>query len=89
MKTKIALKDFVDALELILRGEDLKSVTLFCSPLSDPKLRVRISKKNKTPNELVVTYGKPNYQEREFIKQCKKAKTHPKRVWFHFKPKKK
>lgn len=85
MKTKIALKDFTDAIETILRDDKLKTVTLFCSPLNDVKLRVRVSRKNKSDNELLITYGKPNYSEREFLKLCKKAKTNPRRVWLHFK----
>jgi hypothetical protein len=79
---KFALIDFSDAIEMILRDDTMRVVTLFCKPLSDVTQRVRITRRSK--NELVVTYGKPNYEEREFLKLCKKAKTNPKRVLFKF-----
>lgn len=82
---KYALKDFTLAIETILRDEKLKTVTLFCAPLSKVKERIRVSRKAKTPNELVVTFGKPNYAEREFLKLCKKAKTNPRKLWLKYK----
>lgn len=39
--------------------------------------------------EIVLTFGKPNYEEREYIRQCKKAgvKFPLKKVWLKFPPK--
>lgn len=83
--SKFALSDFTLAIELIMRHRDFKTVTVFCSPLKNVKKRVRASwqhKRNKydTGNTILVTIGKPNYKEREFLKQCKKAKCLP-RKW--------
>lgn len=83
MTNSIPFKDFTDALEVALRGDALKTVTLFCSPLSNSKTRVRVTK--KCANELIITFGKPNFKEREYLKLCKKAKTNPRRTWLHFK----
>lgn len=84
---KFALKDFTSAIELLLRDKELVSVTIFCSPLSKITQRVRATR--KLNDQILVTFGKPNFQEREFIKSCKKAKTTPRRSWLHFKSKKK
>jgi len=84
---KYARKDFATAIELLMLDYTIRSVTVFCSPLSDVKQRIRVTRRSK--NELVVTYGKPNFEEREFLKMCKKAKTQPRKVWIHFFPKKK
>jgi hypothetical protein len=81
----IPMKDFTDALEMILRNAELKTVTLFCAPLSGTKQRVRISRRKRFKNELVICWGRPNYAEREFLKLCKKAKTNPKRYWLKYK----
>lgn len=42
-------------------------------------------------NEIAITYGAPNYAEREFIKKCKKAgePLPVKKIQFRFYPKKK
>jgi hypothetical protein len=51
---------------------------------ADLKTKVRVTAKKycrKLPaghHDLVVTVGRLNYQEREFIKKCRKAKS----VWF-------
>lgn len=79
---KFVMIDFHDAMEMILRDDSMRVVTLFCKPLSDVTQRIRVTRRTK--NELVVTYGKPNYAEREFLKLCKKAKTLPRRVMFKF-----
>lgn len=43
--------------------------------------RVRI-KDNRAAVDLTVTIDRPNYQEREFLRQCKRAKCKPKALWF-------
>lgn len=61
--------------------------------LDDPKKRVvigfRLPKKVRVTrarngNGIHVEIGKPNYQEGEYIKKCKKAKCLPKKYWFKF-----
>lgn len=59
----------------------------------DRKTRVRVTRtrrptKSERSIDLRVTIGPPNYQEREYLKLCKKGKTQPKTPWFprpHFK----
>jgi hypothetical protein len=66
-------------------ADDIHTVSYFCGNLSDVKLRIRLTRRkysfNRKPegNEFLVTIGKPNFREREFLKLCKKAKTNPKR----------
>ena len=86
---KFALADFTDAIEVLLRNPKLKSVTVFQAPLANTKQRVRASRKAKTTDQILITFGKPNYAEREYLKQCKKTKTAPRRFLFKFTPKKK
>lgn len=83
---KYAMRDFHDGIETLLRDNDLKTVTVFCSPLSDVKQRIRVTRRQK--DEIVVTFGKPNYSEREFLALCKKAKCLPRRLWLKSKAKK-
>ena len=83
---KYAMRDFHDGIETLLRDDNLKTVTVFCSPLSDVKQRIRVTRRNK--DEIVITFGKPNYSEREFLALCKKAKCSPRRLWLKTKTKK-
>jgi hypothetical protein len=73
MKTlqKFAMRDFSDAIEALLRNGNHNSVTVFCSPLTNVKQRVRVTRKE--PNHLLVTFGRPNYREREYLKLCKRS----------------
>lgn len=92
---KYAMKDFSDAIEMLLRGPShMKSVTVFCKPLSNVTQRVTATYKHKPDGrfdtrEILVTYGAPNYSQREYLALCKKAKCNPRRVWFKFYPSKK
>lgn len=57
-----------------LKNPEVRKATVY---LSD-KLTVKITRQHKykkrdRSHTLVLTYGQPNYLEREFIKQCKKA----------------
>lgn len=89
---KFAMKDFSDAIEILLRSEkEVKGITVFCNPLSKPVQRVRVTRKRKfdsrsKSHELIVSYGALNYSEKEY---AKKHKICPKmRVWFYPKKKK-
>lgn len=51
------------------------------------KLRVRATGRGKEDKrspgrEILLTIGRPNYREREFLKLCKKGNTKPKALWF-------
>jgi len=79
---KYTRKDFIIGLESILSDPEMRSVSVFCSPLADVKQRIRMTRRGK--DSLIITMGRPNYREREFLKLCKKAKTKPRKVWFQF-----
>lgn len=79
---KYTRKDFITGLESILSDTNMRSVSVFCSPLDDVKQRIRITRRGK--DSLILTMGRPNYREREFLKHCKKAKTKPRKTWFQF-----
>ena len=79
---KYSRKDFITGLECILTDPEMRSVTVFCGDLSNVKERIRMTRRGK--NELIITMGKPNYGEREFLKLCKKAKAKPRRVLFKY-----
>jgi len=63
-------KDFMEAIESVMIP-GVRTATVFCYPIENPKQRIRATKRGK--NQIVVTYGKPNYAERMFIKQEKKT----------------
>ena len=88
---KFAMKDFSDAIEIYLRTVEeqqlFRSITLFPSPLTDVRQRIRVTKIEG--NAFRVTFGRPNYEERDYLKQCKKAKCNPRRIWYHYRSKKK
>lgn len=95
---KYSFNAFVDGLEIMLRdisvkgkryGEPIKCITVFVPARNNCKNRVRLVRCKKRCNEIMVTWGKPNYEEREFLKLCKKTKCHPKRFWLRFFPGKK
>ena len=70
----------------------LRGVTAFISPTKTVKLtRQRRYKKGDGAETMILTFGRPNYKEREFIKQCKKAKEPfpVKKTLLRFWPKKK
>lgn len=77
---KFNLKDFNECFEVILRDKQVKTVTLFCSPLSNITQRIRMTRRKKSDHEITVTFGKPNYAEREFIRICKKSNKKPTRL---------
>jgi hypothetical protein len=66
------------AYEHILAGR--KTVVAFAR---DFKTRVKITRQFKRSTEnLVVTIGRLNYEERQFVKLCKKHGTKPRELWF-------
>ena len=69
-----------EAVGLVLVG-GYKTVVVFLKPLSRVKRRIRVARHGKT-DTMSVTIGRPNYAERLFLKQCKKAKCKPRRLWF-------
>lgn len=79
---KYSLFEFNCGIEAVLRDPTIKTATVFCSPLVDVKNRIRVTRKGK--DQLIITYGRPNYREREFLKLCKKAKTQPRKIIFKF-----
>lgn len=79
---KFALKDFTRGIERILRNPQIKTITVFCySPITNCKSpqsikqRVRITRRGRPHwNELIVNFGKLNYGEKNFLKQCEKGR---------------
>lgn len=66
------------------------SVTVFDGDLKNIKQRIRLTRRlfkkchgKSRYGDIVVTIGKPNYREREFIAKCKKAKCTPRRWWIN------
>jgi len=82
------LRFISDAVRILMDQPQIHTVTVFCSPLSDVKERVRVTRIGKRNLDFRVKIGKPNYAEREFLKLCKEAKTAPKKFWLKPYPKK-
>lgn len=84
MKTQYipTASDVAAAFKQVFSG---RKVAVVFSP--DLKNRIRVSAKRfkrssrHAIQDIVVTIGRPNYLEREFLKLCRKEKTKPKRVW--------
>ena len=64
------------------------SVTVFDDPLSNVKSRVRLTRNiyKRGRNDIrdgsvIVSLGRPNFREREFLKLCRKSKCKPYRFW--------
>lgn len=80
-------------IEALLKNNAYKAVAYV-----DEKLKIQASRKlfkgklsdKKGSLEILLTIGKPNYQQREFVKQCKKAdEPFPvKKIQLKFPPKK-
>jgi hypothetical protein len=67
--------------EMYLEQKKIHSTVIFCDPLSDSKTRVKITRRQE--DEFVISFGRPNSKERSFLKDCKLAKTNPKRFWYN------
>ena len=86
---KFALSDFTTGIDLVMRDPKVRTATVFQTPTHREILktqRVRVTRVGK--DSLRITFGRPNYREREFLKLCKKAKTGPKKFWLQMMPKK-
>ena len=61
---------------LFLCDDRLKSATKYITPKAVIRVSRRVYKSHRKtdPIELLISFTKPNYKEREFIKLCKKAK---------------
>lgn len=66
---KIPMNAITHTIELLLRTES-RQATKFLSPTQVVRT-TRIKKNNNI--SIMLTVGKPNFAEREFIKKCKKA----------------
>jgi hypothetical protein len=71
---------------IILSDKKRLSVTVFDNPLSNVKNRIRLTRRyfkrchgKQKYGDIIVSIGKPNYAEREFLAKCKKAKCNPRR----------
>jgi hypothetical protein len=63
---------FAALTEIVLEG-GAKRATKYISEKLVVKATVRNRERRGLHTELVFTIGRPNYAEREFIKECKKA----------------
>jgi hypothetical protein len=72
---KVTRESIKDVVEIILGGGAIQATKYF-SDILIVRARRRLfgGKITKGNVEIVLTIGKPNYAEREFIKLCKKAK---------------
>jgi hypothetical protein len=75
---------------VILSDKKILSVTVFDDPLKAVKNRIRLTRRyfkkckgTQKYGDIVVSIGKSNYREREFLAKCKKAKCHPRRWWIN------
>lgn len=87
---KFSLDDFDFGMEMMLAEPQLKSAIVFCGKLTpDCNARVKITRVGRNRNDYRIVTGKPAFVEREYLKQCKKAKCNPKRTWLkYYNPKK-
>lgn len=62
--------------EILYQNDDINMATKYFSEKSVMRAtRRRYRRSNEMPDtlEIIFTYGRPNFREREFIKKCKKA----------------
>ena len=84
---KYTRQDFATGIDCMMGDGTVRSVTVFCGDLNkEIKQRIRMTRIDK--NSFRVTYGKPNWGEREWLKLCKKAKCKPRKVLLKFYKKK-
>ena len=81
------IKDIIYGIRILALNPSMHSITVFCTPLSNVKERVRITR-NKSNGSILINVGCPNYREREFLRDCKKVKTNPNRYLLWGFPKK-
>lgn len=70
-----------DSLRWMANDQTIHTVTIFTPRKNTAKRRIRITRIGKPRRgstlDYRVTIGPPNYAEREFLKDCRKAKCHP------------
>ena len=76
---KIPMSAISDTIEALLRAKGIKATKYLAPNLIVRAVRPTYKFNNKRPDysgkvELVLTIGRPNYIEREFVKVLKKAK---------------
>lgn len=87
---KYAAKDFALAIELVLRDPLVRTATVFQVPIHrEVRKCQRVRCTRVGGNHLRITFGRPNYRERQFLKDCKTAKCQPKKYWLQMMPKRK
>src|SRR5687767_7632087 len=67
------------ALESVLAGK--RVAVVFCSGFKE-RARATQRLNEKQGREVVVTIGPLNYEERQYVKLCRKHGTNPRRFWF-------
>lgn len=72
-----------NALYFLFKQKKLHTVTAFLGSLGNVKSRVRVTRVAKH-GSFTVVIGKPNYEEREFLKLCRKAKSRPRRYRLYY-----
>jgi hypothetical protein len=75
-------RDVREAVLAVLSGR--KTAVVFQgSPLMRGAKRVKatLRQKSRRSTEILVTIGPLNYREREYVRQCRKAKCAPRRIW--------
>lgn len=84
------MKYFVQPVIESLINTNAKTATKFVSPKEIIRATIHGKHRKGSNYEIVLTIGRPNYAERKFIKDCKKAgEPFPiKRVQLKFPPKK-
>lgn len=70
---KIPMNAFSDTIEALLRSDGRKATKFLNASTTVKATRLHKPRKNGRGHTIVVTFGAPNYAEREFIKACKKA----------------
>jgi len=73
-----AMPDYVAAIRAVTEDKNVKSCTIFCGP----RMRVRLSRVNKSPGDYRLTVGRPNFEECTYLSWCKKLGKSPDRFWF-------
>ncbi len=69
-------KSITRVIEIVLEGGAISATKYFSPDLVVRAVRRRFGGKilSRCNAEIVLTIGKPNYREREFIKECQRAK---------------
>jgi hypothetical protein len=85
---KYALRDFSDAIEVLMRDPSKRTVTVFCAPIRCPTNRVRVTRQRMLDNRdkghtIILTYGALNFSEKEYLKREVKKGAHQ-RIYIKF-----